>query len=642
MRGKDAEGKLIIVPKPMMARFKNPVSAADEAAFQARARSILDAQGQLKVAAGNTYFENEKRTYGYLMAQILAGKDQAIRDIQLEDAQATEWHRETAGIDFFAAFTIKHQTRKYFYFGDLLDPDYRARMLQGAKSWTAEDPLKRPHYAFKGPGSGWGPNEKNSWVDVRSTENLYLMRVSAVYLFAETTGNKAVVAKYKDEIRRYAVALYRVGMGEWDSENYHGHSLAPLCNLYDFAEDEEVRLLAKACLDWMFTAGAVKYYRGAFNGPTKRDYNHPQPFGGSAANMLSVHFGECPQKEIDWESDEVHLITSNYRPPAAVLQLARKNFAKPVELFSSKPPYSATTSGDSQAKPEYAETQYFGHTFQMGSLATGTSEDGGDVNGFKLVMYDGSRGAIALQGVPGPDPKYCGSPKYEKGKVAGPNRVGQHGNLAIWLVSNGKSPWCWVIPKSVKVTNKDNVTFLEAERTWVALRPLGTSQFEINEPLTRSISEGDKPAFPGHQVLAATGNAKGFCGVAIEVGEKESHGSFAEFQKQVLAAEVDLSQLDSGVVQYEAADRDKKWLGVNWGDQTRGLGVWRNGKRHDWEAHAKVLYGSEQKEAGIVHSPWGEGRLAVNAGGESFVCTVTDDGKVSFRNQPSADKSLPR
>ena len=638
MRRKDAEGNLIIVPKPLEARFKNAISPADEKSFQQRVRAILEAQSQLKVPAGNTYFENEKRTYGYLMAQILASKEQAIRDIQFEDAQAKEWHRETAGIDFFAAFTIKHQTRKYFYFGDLLDPDYRDRMLQGAKSWTAEDPLKRPHYAFKGPGGGWGPNEKNSWVDVRSTENLYLMRVSAVYLFAEAAGNKAVAAKYKDEIKRYTVALYRVGMGEWDSENYHGHSLAPLCNLYDFSQDEEVRLLAKASLDWMFTAGAVKYYRGAFNGPTKRDYNHPQPFGGSAANMLSVHFGDCPPKEKDWESDEVHLITSNYRPPAAVLHLARKNFAKPVELFASKPPYSATTSGNSKAQPEYAETQYFGHSFQMGSLPTGTSEDGGDVNGFKLVMFDGPHGAIALQGVPGPDPKYCGSPKYEKGKVAGPNRVGQYGNIAIWLVQNGQAPWSWVVPKTVKASTKDEVTFLEAERTWIALRPLGTSRIEINEPLTKTVADGDKPAFPAHQVLTATGNSTEYCGVAIEVGEKQSHGSFVEFQKQVLAAEVDVSHLADGVVQYKAADRDKKWLGVNWGDRTRGLGVWRNGKRHDWETHAKLLYGSEESAAGIIYSPWGAGQLTVNAGGESFTCSVSEDGKVSFRNEPGTNK----
>ncbi|MCA9208697.1 MAG: hypothetical protein KDA55_10100, partial [Planctomycetales bacterium] len=271
MVGRDSTGQPVYHARPIDDRFRNPISEADERAFQQRARHVIASQAQRKISAGNTYFENEKRTYGYLMAQVLAGNEQAVRDLQLEDAQSKEWHRETEGIDFYAAFTLKHQTRKFFYFGDLLEPDYRRRMLAGAKSWTAQDPLKRPHYAFDKPGEGWGPNVKNSWVDVRSTENLYLMRVTSVYLFAEAANSREVTQQYKDEIRRYVRTLYQVGMGEWDSENYHGHSIGPLCNLYDFARDDEVRLLAKAALDWVFAAGAVKYYRGAFNGPTKRD-----------------------------------------------------------------------------------------------------------------------------------------------------------------------------------------------------------------------------------------------------------------------------------------------------------------------------------------------------------------------------------
>jgi len=243
----------------------------------------------------------------------------------------------------------------------------------------------RPHYAFKQSGGGWGPDQRNSWVDVRNTENLYLMRVTSVYLFAEATGNREVAEQYKRELTQDTTTLYRVSMGQGDSENYHGHSIGPRCKLYDFARDEEVRMLAKACLDWVFKVGAVKYYRGGFNGPTKRDYNHVQPFGGSAASMLWLHFGDCPVNNTHWESDEVHLITSAYRPPPAVLQLACERFAKPVELMASKPQYSATTGGDAKSPPEFLETQYFGHSFQMGSLSSSTSEDGGDANGFKIL-----------------------------------------------------------------------------------------------------------------------------------------------------------------------------------------------------------------------------------------------------------------
>ncbi len=132
-------------------------------------------------------------------------------------------------------------------------------------------------------------------------------------------------------------------MGEWDSENYHGHSVAPLLNLFDFAKDQEVKAAAKACLDYVCAIGAVKYFRGAFNGPTNRDYNHAQPFGGSAACILWLYFGDTPRDNTAYESDEVHVCSSGYRPPAAVVHLARKNFDRPATLFASKPSYSATT-----------------------------------------------------------------------------------------------------------------------------------------------------------------------------------------------------------------------------------------------------------------------------------------------------------
>ncbi|HND52238.1 MAG TPA: hypothetical protein PLV92_07570, partial [Pirellulaceae bacterium] len=625
------------------------------------------------VAAGNTYFENEKRTYGLLMAQVLGGREGAIKDLQVEDGQAKEWHRETQGIDFYACFTIKHQTRKFFYFGDLLEPAYRQRMIDGAKAWTAQDPLKRPHYAFDKPGEGWGPNVRNSWVDVRSTENLYLMRVTSVYLFAEATGNRDVAAKYKNEIRRYATTLFRVGMGEWDSENYHGHSIAPLCNLYDFAQDPEVKLLAKACLDWAFAAGAVKYNRGGFNGPTKRDYNHSQPFGGSAANMLWVAFGDSPRDNAHWESDEVHLISSAYRPPPAVIELARKNFTRPVELYSSKPIYSATTGGDAKSAPEFLETQYFGATYQLGSLSSGTSEDGGDVNGLKLLVRSKANGAVALQGVPGPDPQFVGSPQYQRGKVAGPNRAAQYENLAVWLVKSGSAPWTWVVPNEARATQQGDVTFLEFDETWVALRPLGAAALKRDDQLTRQIADGEKARFPAHYALSTRGASESYCGVAIEVGDARSHKSFDEFKRRASAARVDLAKLDEGIVQFKAADG--KWLGFHWNDNPLDLGIWRNGRRHDWSWHAGQLYGvapppdaaarnakalgaaapsptapnaaapnaaasnaavsnaTAPNAAAPIESLRGSGLLKVVAGGKRFECQVAEDGRVEFRNE---------
>lgn len=636
--GKDDADQLVFKSPPVEERFRNPWPVDWEREFQQRARGIIAAQMEVKANAGNTYFENEKRSYGYLMAHAIGGRGMAaVKDLQLEDAQKDEWHRETRGIDYYACFTLKHQMRKYFLFGGLLEPDYRQRMFDGAKAWTAQDPLKRPHFTFTKPKEGWGPDAMNSWVDVRSTENLYLMRVTSVYLMAEETGNRDTASLYKKQLLDYTRTLYRVGMGEWDSENYHGHSLAPLVNLYDFATDPEVKSAAKACLDFMATIGAVKYWRGGFNGPTKRDYNHPQPFGGSAPGMLWVWFGDCPRANTHWESDEVHLITSAYRPPAAVVKLAGKEFAKPLELFAAKPSYGATTGYQADSKPEYLETQYFGHSFQMGSLTGGTSVDGGDVNGFKILVHDSKEGARALQCVPGPDPAFPGSPLYQKGKVSAENRVAQYGNLAVWLVRDGASPWLWVVPESVKVLEKGGVTFLECERTWVALRPLGASPFNGDAEMTAKIVTGEKPAFLGYQVLSARGSGGAFCGVAVEVGEKESHGSFDAFQAAVLKAEVDLTKLAEGVVQYKAADG--KWLGFHWNDDPLQLGVWRNGKRRDLAGDAGFLYRAGGGEGGLapVHAKWGSGSIYVEAGGEAFGSSVDGGGGASFANGKPAD-----
>ena len=630
---RDAEGRPVYRAKPVAERFGNPWPEEYEREFQERARHIIASQSKLRVPAGNTYFENEKRTYGYLMAQAIGTRGMAaVTDLQVEDWQAKEWHRETSGIDYYAAFTLKHQVRKYFYFGDLLKPEYRKRMFEGAKAWTAVDPLRRPHYAFKGPKGGWGPEARNSWVDVRSTENLFLMRVASVYLMAEETGNAGTIAKYKRTILNYAQSLYRRSMGEWDSENYHGHSMAPLVSLYDFAADPEVKLAAKACLDWVFAAGAVKYWRGGFNGPTKRDYNHAQPFGGSAPSMLWVMFGDCPRANEHWESDEVHLVTTAYRPPVTVMKLARKEFARPVEIFAAKPSYSATTSFKTESEPEYLETQYIANSYQMGSLTCGTLPGKSDVNGFKILVYDEKEGARALHAVPGPDPEFPGSPLYQEGKVSAANRVAQLRNLAIWLVRDGDSPWLWVVPGKVKVSRERGVTFLECDRTWVAVRPLGTSEFAEDAAMTEKLARAKKPRFPGHKVLAATGRGGGFSGVAVEVGERESHGTFNEFRRKALAAEVDVTKLGQGIVQYKAADG--KWLGFHWSDDPFDLGVWRNGTRHDLREHAKYLYrnGDRAQAAGPIHAKWGGGTLYVEAGGEAFACRVDEQGLATFAN----------
>jgi hypothetical protein len=288
----DDKGRLVAQPHPVRPEEANPVHS-NEWLEDYRRRADLVLRTSLKQSFGfNTYFENEKYSLGQAMARTLAGDSGPGRAaLSSRDVQADDWHKHTSGIDYYACFTIKHQMRKYFHFGPLLPPEYLEQMKAGAKTWTEVDPLRRPHHTFQGSKPGWGPDAKNSWVDVRTTDNLTLMRDTSVFLMAEETGSKKVAQTYKEKLLRFAAAMFRTGNGEWDSNNYLGHSIAPIFNTHDFSKDAEVRLASKAMIDWIAAAMAVKYYRGGANGPTKRDYNHVQPFGGSLAEMAWMFFG---------------------------------------------------------------------------------------------------------------------------------------------------------------------------------------------------------------------------------------------------------------------------------------------------------------------------------------------------------------
>ena len=289
-----------------------PKELEDE--FQNRAHQVITAQARDTKAGVNTYFENEKRSYGFLMAHVLGGNSQiALKHLQARDHQHEEWHRETAGIDYYACFTLKHQMRKYFYFGDLLTPEYREQMFEGAKRWTQRDPMRREHYAHVEKKEGWGPDARNSWVDVRSTENLWLMRTTSVYLMAEETGNEGTRELYREHILNYAKTLFRIGIGEWDSENYHGHSIGPLLNLYDFAKDQAVKSAAKACLDFYAIAGAIKYWRG---GSTDRPSETTTMHNRSAAAQ-QIHCG-CGLASIQLAKQIIGSRTKFIKSPAPI------------------------------------------------------------------------------------------------------------------------------------------------------------------------------------------------------------------------------------------------------------------------------------------------------------------------------------
>lgn len=573
-------------------------TTAMETEFQQRSKEVIT-----KLAGSNygtTSFESEKKSYPKAMIDFLAGNRQkAGAFLQSEDADAQS-HSHTLGIDFYSSFTLKQQVRKYFYFGKYLDSSYRQRMKRAMKIFTEFDPLDK---YFPQPRKFWANSidNCNTWVDCRNTDNLKAMREVAVYLFAEETGDEETRKLYKKRIIQNVRTLYQIGQGEWDSENYLGHAVTTYVNLYDFAKDSELKSIAKAALDWYFTSGAIKYWRGAFGGPSKRDYSQGNcTWCSLATHELGLYFGDSPIGDSNPSPDSVHLITSSYRPPAAVVALARKQFPKPLELLNSKPTYENWKPGG-DSKPQFHETLYFGNTFQLGTLAQGS---GGDWNGFKMMAYNKQRGVDYFIAATGNDPT-----QISTSSIGGDN-VAQYRNLVIWLNGKPEAPFQFFLPKSVKLETSNGITFIQYEKTWLALTPINLKVSGINTAATEKI----KQRYPNDQIVTATGTSPTINGFALEVGEQETHKSWEQFKQSVLSlSRLNLNQISDGIVSYQGVGGKVKLQYQN-KDLPK---VWRNGQFHDWRHHYKVYQNAAATKTPIYQG-WKEGKLIVEAGGYHF------------------------
>lgn len=405
---------------------------------------------------GSIAYEYEKNSYPRALADVWADNEQAaaaISFLQQTDPEASE----TLGIDLYSGFVLKGQMRKYFAFGEYLDADYRDRMYQAMAALTATDPLERQ---AESPRKFWSESRDDctTLVDCRNTDNLRAMRETSVYLMAEETGNEATRQLYQARLERYTTALLEIGMGEWDSPIYHGHTTAAYLNLYDFAADPEVQDMAESALDWLFFTAALKYWRGDWTSPAKRIE------GSAAADFFWLYFGGGPTPET-LENNWIYALTSGYQPPDEIALLARRALPLPVEVRRTHPHYENWQPG--LYGPAFYETLYLAHTYQLGSLAQGTA---GDWRGFGL--------AIAT-------PDGTDELRIES---ASPHHIAQYENLLIW--QQGTDETTTVSLPAGKIYEDGAITFVETDQTWIALQLFETGLvLEVGEQQTHGSFE---------------------------------------------------------------------------------------------------------------------------------------------------------
>ena len=626
--GRDGLSQLPPVPEEL----RNPWPEEWEREFQARAAAAIqffNTGG--KGRYGTTYFESEKSSYPRAMFDLLAGhRPQALAFLQAEDADARRWHTHTLGIDLYACFTLKGQVRKYFLFGSLLDPAYRQRMYEAAKIWTKEDPAEQPHPLFgrgKG-GEGWTPEIRGFCVDKRSTDNLRIMREVAVYLFAEETGNQNTQQRYREKLTDYVVSLYRMGMSEWDSENYLSHTVTAWLNLYDFAKDRKMKALAKAALDWLATAAALKYYRGGMLGPCARDYGGGNVvFGALSSHAFYLWFGDCPIPDPRPAEDTIHLITSSYRPPQTVVQLARRNFARPLEMVNTKPRYAYWSDPKARSRPYFWETLYFGRTYQLGTLAADLAVDSlaeMPLTNYRVMSLGAFNSTLGLD--------YCiiqTNPPHQHPTIKPDERIAQYRNVLLWMKQARRGDAFFLqLPHQARWSIGDDKFFIALEKTYLLIWCFGLGPWQ-------NYLENVGQIYKEEKFLFAEPREEGFCGLILEVWEFPDVQNFDDFISQTRKASLDLSRLHTGrEVFYRAASGQS--LRVRYRRETLFPEIERDGvpfsPQNCFDVYRPVDLSPDKAP---VLQGWNSGQLTVQAGGKKFTAAITADGEVNWVEEDS-------
>jgi hypothetical protein len=339
----------------------------------------------------------------------------------------------------------------------------------------------------------------------------------------------------------------------------------------------------------------------------------------------------------------------------AVVQLARGEVEKPVELLISHPTYenwktdSAGRSG--RDYPDFHETLFFGHTYRFGSLVGG---NGGDVSGFSVITENSRRGVdyLKIGHSLGKDEN-----KIRKGRTvtrskfvttdAGQTNVAQYRNLALYVTDAGSADFYLLCaPGSIQPV-RNGIQFLKHEKTWIALTPIGL-EWKGRDP---ELSNGFAPA---GDMLVGKGTGGAYAGFAIEIGEPQTHGDFQSFVQAVtsrssLNAEGDGTWTYTGMQGQSVGIKHAGWIPgpfVNKEDQPWVLDrvrteqevyeryptVWRNGTKHTWRDHFSQYRNPADPSAGPVSLGFKQGHLKVQSRDWIFEGIMQPDGSYTFRN----------
>lgn len=115
---------------------------------------------------------------------------------------------------------------------------------------------------------------------------------------------------------------WRFGFSEWNS-HYYAEDIAPLSNLIDFAQDDEVTAKARIVLDLLLLDIATGTVRGEFIATSGRLYENNEKTGDEGIRRVLRHAFLGENRPDDARGIEINFLLSGYRTPAVLAAIAR-------------------------------------------------------------------------------------------------------------------------------------------------------------------------------------------------------------------------------------------------------------------------------------------------------------------------------
>jgi hypothetical protein len=534
-----------------------PAEPQWEASYSRRVDTCVHARTWEPLKAGLGDTDCGKRAWPALLAEMYKVRTDKARLARLIGGVGETLLKNRWAGTFHKPFSCPGLTEYYFRFKDMLPDEQKRRILSMVR------------------GVGWGqmsrPDGRMDPIYTSTefnSENFCWMARLARFQWAHEMNHAGRVRIAQKFVDNWVRGTFCAGRVEWDSSNYFGYSLQPVLVLYDHAPTPKSKLQARAVADWMAITMALHYIDGNVTGPDVRAKSKCFfPFHGSAWPYAYAWFGggregsglpEAMVRRMAQMQSAGFIAWTAYRPPQVAIDIAQRKFTAPVEMHNAKPFYHldyddyADWKGDAQRSRRFEfETLYLHRNYTLASLATYRPD--GMIGTFSeqrlwgLGVEGGRIGPVQIFGNAGKFNLVSGRCPYEE--------IGQYRNVMMRIARGVERMWV-CIPSHVRVEMDGKTAFADlGSDVYLALIPHGAvgverAAYEHGKPKPK---KGKPVRIPPDYIPRTQYTwrypATKLVALAMEVGTKAEHGSYAQF-KEAVASKVKLTSPGADVLQY--------------------------------------------------------------------------------------------